>query len=364
MMSSIHNLRRPVTEREGAALERADDLHDAPVLEPDLIVEESSQLGREPGDGALGALARFHPIVMDAPELRVGRQSAHGGQGEGRVQHRAQGLLPLRGHEEVPERPEAASLVRIGDDIALPQDILQQLAFAALPRGDLLARAAVEVAEILFHFAEVREDFPGRGGHVLEALAQRRLVQEIELAVLDAGNLTIDLLFLPLEIAYPRGRVEAGALDELAQKLEHRAQPRLASDECSGCQALDPGDGLFGRGGQVEMGLVGPLGIIFSQPAARVLGPVVQIIRRGFREGLGPPRLPELVELVLEQGRQLRLLDAADVGLDERLVEKSHDQGSVIGVEQAPGGMVAAEVFQGAEVEVHRSDLSPKSAKR
>jgi len=126
-----------------------------------LVVQESSQLLRKQGDGALGLLARLHPIVVDAPELPVRLQSLDGREGAYRIQHGTQVILALDRHEEIPEGFETPALVRIGYDVSLTKDVLEKLALGALPAGNALAGAAVQAPEVLLHLAEVGQQFAG-----------------------------------------------------------------------------------------------------------------------------------------------------------------------------------------------------------
>ena len=53
-------------------LDLTDELHDAPVLEQDAVVDEAPELLGEARDGALRDLARLQPVVVDTEEARVG----------------------------------------------------------------------------------------------------------------------------------------------------------------------------------------------------------------------------------------------------------------------------------------------------
>jgi hypothetical protein len=58
-------------------------------------------------------------------------------------QQAGQLLLPGVGEQEVMERLEGATLVGAGDRLAAAQDVVEQLAFATLPAGDLLPQLPV-----------------------------------------------------------------------------------------------------------------------------------------------------------------------------------------------------------------------------
>ena len=70
---------RILADRQRALFHASNELHDAAVLEPCLIVEIAPQLFREARDGPLGYLAGLEPIVMDAAQSPFRRKLAHGG---------------------------------------------------------------------------------------------------------------------------------------------------------------------------------------------------------------------------------------------------------------------------------------------
>ena len=63
--------RHVVADRERAGLDAPQDVHDAAVLRPHLVVEEAAQVLGEDTDGGLGLLAGVEPVVVDAAHAAV-----------------------------------------------------------------------------------------------------------------------------------------------------------------------------------------------------------------------------------------------------------------------------------------------------
>src|SRR5580700_181088 len=100
-----------VAQGERVLLDLAKKLHDAPILEPCLVVEIATKLARHARDRSLCDLAGFEPIVVDSQETTIGLELAHGGESKGSLEHLREFVLPLRRHEQVPERPEGCPLI-------------------------------------------------------------------------------------------------------------------------------------------------------------------------------------------------------------------------------------------------------------
>ena len=71
--------RRLAAQGDGFAFDAAQDVHDAAVFQPGLVVKKTAELLRELGDRALRVLAGFQPVVMDAPGAAIALQFTHGG---------------------------------------------------------------------------------------------------------------------------------------------------------------------------------------------------------------------------------------------------------------------------------------------
>ena len=138
----------------------AQDVHDAPVLQPGLVVEKPAQLLGEPGHGALGVFTGLEPVVMYPPQARFGLHGLYRRQGQHLRQQPAQLLLAGRRHEKIPEGAETPALVRIGDGVPLAHDLFQERSLGALPQGDAFAHPPVEGAEIVLHLAKIGEQLP------------------------------------------------------------------------------------------------------------------------------------------------------------------------------------------------------------
>ena len=109
------------------------DIHNAPILQPGLIIQKTTQLLRQLGHRALGMFTGFEPVVMDASATDIRPEFSDGRQGQDRFQQIAEFILPRAGHQEVPEGAEAAPLVGIVDDITLTHDLLKQVTLATFP---------------------------------------------------------------------------------------------------------------------------------------------------------------------------------------------------------------------------------------
>ena len=112
---------------DGVGLDASQDLHDPPVLQPRLIVEEPAELLREAGDGALGVLAGVEPVVVQPAGSGVGCEGDDRVEGEHPFEQGGELLLPAARHEVVPEGAEVAALVGVGDRVALAHDLGDQL---------------------------------------------------------------------------------------------------------------------------------------------------------------------------------------------------------------------------------------------
>ena len=149
-----------------------------------------------------------------------------------------------------------------------------------MPPRDLLAQLTVQPAEILFDFAEIGEQFPGRSGELLVAVTHGGLVEQRQLTGLDPGYLLIDPLALSAQLGHPLIRIGLGTKDDLPQQFKNDVQARFGADELPFAQALDPLQRLlYGRCG-VKMRLIGAVGIVLAQPAHPRCGPIVEVSPR------------------------------------------------------------------------------------
>ena len=199
------------------ALDAVQQVQDAAVLQKGPVVQKAAQLLRQLGHGALRVFAGFQPVVVHAAGARLGLQGRHRGQCQHLIQPLGQFLLPAAGHEEVPEGAEAAALVGVTDGIALAHDLVEQRALGAFPQRDLLAHLAVELAEVVLHLAEVGQQLARQLLELLEAVLDRRVVQQRHVARQHAGDLGIQLVALLAQILDPLDRVGLGARADLLQ---------------------------------------------------------------------------------------------------------------------------------------------------
>ena len=160
---------------QGGRLDLAHQVQHAAVLQPHLVVGEAAQLLGDAADRVLGALGGLGPAVVDGAQAAVGADLLDTGHA---VQQHRQLLLARGGQQQVVEGLEAAALVGGVDHAAAVDELGQQLALAALPRGDAFARRAVQSAEVLLHLPEVGKQLAGGGGELLVALPDRGAVEQ------------------------------------------------------------------------------------------------------------------------------------------------------------------------------------------
>ena len=223
--------RRGVAERQGVGLDPVQEVHDAAVLEPRAVVEEPPELLREQGDGALGVLARFQPVVVHAPGPGVRVHVRDGGQLQHSFEESRQLLLPGPRQEELPERAKASPLIGIRDGVALGHDVFEERSPGALPERDALAHPAIERPEVLLDLAKVGEKLSCHLHELLEAILERGIVQQREVAGPHALDLGVDRVPSPMKLRDPRLRVGLGALAHLPEELEQGEETGLGADE-------------------------------------------------------------------------------------------------------------------------------------
>ena len=136
-------------------------------------------------------------------------------------------------------------------------DVLQQLALAPVPQCDALAHAPVERAEVVLHLTEVGQQLTRQADELLEALPQRGVAHQRDVALPHALDLRVDLVAASRELAQARSGVDLAAFVHLPQQLEQREQARLGADKGALGQAGKPRDRFLGGRRQVEVRLVG-----------------------------------------------------------------------------------------------------------
>ncbi len=342
---------------------RADELHDAAVLEQRLVVEVSAAAGcdsratvrcatRQPPASRSGRGAAARP----APGTATGRERQHACSSR-----RAQLLLALGRHQEVPEGAELLALVRVVDGVALAEDLGQQRALACSQVAILSRTAAVEPSEILLDLAEVGQQAPGGGGHLLEPIPDPGGVHYLEFPALHLCDLVLELLTAALELGDARRRIERGALDDLPKQVENRHDPRLGRHEGAAPKGGEPLDRPLRAGRDVEMRLVRVRRVVLAQPAVPLVRPLVEVLVRAAREGVRALDLAQAKEGVLQLRSHGRLRERANVRRDEDFVEKAGDERRVAREEEPPGRMAAA---QRHEIVVIHGGLSSGPAPR
>lgn len=211
---------RPIADGNCVLLDHAQDLDDAPVLEPRLVVDEATQLRSERRHRSLRVVPGVEPVVMDAPNASVRAQRRDRCQRCDTTKSLGQLVLVGDGAEDLPERPEAGALVRRRDHVALAEHVAEQLALRAVPLRNALPYVAIECAEVLFNLAEVREELARERDELLEALGDRSVIEEANVARFDASDLFIDCPPTPMEILEVDVDISIGADVELSQQLD------------------------------------------------------------------------------------------------------------------------------------------------
>lgn len=137
---------RGVPHGQGRTLDGPQQLDDATVLEPDLVVEEAAQLLGAAEDRLLGALGGVEPVEVDAAQTAV---DVDGIEVHELLEEAGELVTAGTRQEKVVEGLEAATLIGVGDGVAFADDLVEQLTLATLPRGDVGADVAVKGAEVL-----------------------------------------------------------------------------------------------------------------------------------------------------------------------------------------------------------------------
>jgi len=91
-------------------------------------------------------------------------------------------------------------LIGIGDHVALTE-IPPAGRLCCRPRCDAFAHFAIEIAEVLLHFAEVGEQFARGRGNLQEAFLDARGVEKIDVAIANAADFRVDLGSAPFSSA-------------------------------------------------------------------------------------------------------------------------------------------------------------------
>ena len=276
------------------------------------------------------------------------------------VEQRAQFVLPVARHQEVPESAEAAALVGLVDEVALTQDVLQQRALAAVPQRDAFAHPPVQAAEVVFHLAEVGQQLARQRGELREALLQCGVAQQRHVAGAHALDLGVDDIAPALQFLYAHLGIGLAAFAHLAQQLEQRQQARLGADEAAFAQRAQPGQRLLGGGREVEVRLVRARRVELAQPGLVVRRPVVQVFERRLRMAGGPALFTHGVERVVQRRCQLGLVDHTPIGQHEHAVQKARHQSGRIGLKQTPCRVLPAQGLQGVDVERHRPSIKQR----
>ena len=105
------------------------------------------------------------------------------------------------------------------------EHLVEQLAFRAGPTGDLLAKPAVELAEVLFDRSKVGKQFASCSRELLVPVALAHGIEYGDIAALDPGDLLVEFRALTPQFGEAVLRVGVGAVHHLAEEFEDGVQP-------------------------------------------------------------------------------------------------------------------------------------------
>ena len=252
--------RRRIAQRQGFGLDAVQQIHDAAVFQPGLVVQKAAQLLRQLGHGALRVFARLQPVVVHAAQAGVGRHGGYWRQCQYTVEQLGQLFLARLGHQKIPKRTKALALVRVADRIALAHDVLQQVPLspstAAAPHRNALPHPAVQHAKVVLHLAEIRQQIARQAGELLKPVFQRGVVQQRHVAAGHQGDFCVNRVAALVQFSNARLGVGVAALAHLLEQLKQGQQARLGADEGPVRQADQPRQCALSSGGEVEMRLV------------------------------------------------------------------------------------------------------------
>ncbi len=266
-------------------------------------------------------------------------------------------LLALLGDEQLPERPEAASLVRTVDRVAPTQDLGHQVALAAVPGGDLLTYRSVERTEVLLHLPKITQQVASETDELLELLTQLARFGDLQPAATDTFDLGVDLGSLTLQRGDPHVGIRLDSLRHPGEQLDQDAQSRLGRHERPVGDPDHPQNRLLGGRGQIERRLVAAVGKVPAQPPPIRSRPLSEVVARRSRRRTFAQASPVRVELVVECLDQLSLADGTNVRNEEHPVEERDHERSVFVPEQAPTSVLLAQQRQ--PLEINRSWPAP-----
>mgnify|MGYP001042904265 CR=1 FL=1 len=115
---------------------------------------------------------------------------------------------------------ETSPLVGVRNRVPFPENVCQKRPLSPRPLGDLLAHPPVQRPEIVLHFAEIREEFPGKLDELLEPVPEGGSVQQGNVAPLNPGDLRVNVRPAPVELRYPRLRIGLASLRHLSEQLK------------------------------------------------------------------------------------------------------------------------------------------------
>ena len=108
-------------------------------------------------------------------------------------------------------------MIRAGDLRAATNQLREQFALSSFPSRDLLARGSIQQPEIVFDFAEIRQQFAGRCRQLLIAVTYAGGVQHGDVARFNRCDLRIEFSSAPTQFSRPHFGVNFGSVHNLTQ---------------------------------------------------------------------------------------------------------------------------------------------------
>ena len=208
-----------IPQRHGVFFDALQDIHDAAVLKEHLIVNEAPELLGELPHRAKRMLPGVLPIVVDPTHSGIRAHACDGRQGHHAGEVVGEFLAAIAGHQEIPERLEAAPLVGIGDGVATLHDVVQQFVLGPSPERDAFAHLTIQGPEILLDLTEVGQQVARHLHELLEAVPNLGLVQHRQFPGLDPFDLGFDFRLAPMQVGDALFGIGLGTRLDLFQKV-------------------------------------------------------------------------------------------------------------------------------------------------
>ena len=344
---------RPVvTYRKCVGLDGAEDLDDATVVEPRLVVDETAKLRRQRCDGSQCVIASVEPVVMDAAKSTVRTHRRDRRKGHHARKPLSQFVLSAHRAQNVPESAKARTLIRRCDRVSLAENSIEQVALRAVPLGDPFADRAVERPEVLLHLSEVCEQFAGERRELLETFGDRAVIEQAEVTAFDALDLEVEFVAPMTKIGETDLGVRIRADIELAEEFDRSQQARLRADERRFRQRCEPGDRPLSARRDRHVRFVVTERVKTANKSPLIRCPLDEVVLRGLR-AVTRVAIPLRVQQVIDHLNCVVFGEQTRVVRHERTMQKRDGERRALVAQQTPRGMPGSQVIESRWVEVH-----------